>query len=456
MCAGILGSAVNGYGITGIAPNCELMLIKIDKKAYSMAEAFKYAADNGAKVISTSLGTYPNTNGQSYGDIHFKAGVDVSTIFNSNIKYAYDKGVTIVAATGNDRSTTLTYPAGCDYVIGAGGLNGGSMTEIWDEGGEGSNYNGSKTYVDVFAPSSNIYAPGYDTSKNTHTYWSGGKGTSFSAPIIAGAAALYFEKYPTKTNVDFENSLKNTCANISSYNNNKNMGYGRLCVNRLLNIEEDYESISYDKEGKIKQNATSLTIVDEAGWDLRTLHIWDINFKNGYGLSDFENYMNDFYGNRISTSSYQLEGTTKGWAYSDEGYIGDYFICIGNQDHAKATSYTYVFPHWLKGLKYQIVNKQNWIPEGGLSFNENNGYGKSINTYFWYKSSYDTGTSQVTGNAYQHEFNASILTKIGKSTTNENVSIYDYIEILNGYYFDSNKKYPLTRIKANKNITVYQ
>lgn len=455
MCAGILGSQVNNYGITGIAPNVELLLIKIDKKAFSMAEAFKYAADNGAKVISTSLGTYPNKNGQNYGDIHFEAGLDVSTIFNESINYAYKKGVTIVAATGNDRSTSLTYPAACKNVIGAGGLNGGSTTQIWDEGGEGSNYNGSTIYVDVFAPSSNIYAPGYDVQTNSHTFWNNGKGTSFAAPIIAGAAALYFEKYPSHTNLDFENTLKNTCQNISSYNNNKNMGYGKLCVNKLLNIEEDFKQLTFKPSTNITQSATKLSIIDEAGWDFRTLHLFDIKFKNGYGLSDFENYMARFYGKKIPTSSYKLEGTEKGWAYTDEGYIGDYYICVGNKDHAIATTYDYIFPHWVKSLKYQIVNNSNWLPEGGLELNHK-GYTKINNTYFWYKSSSDTGLSTVIGNEYKHTFEAAKLIINGVNEDIETYSIFDYFETNRKLYFDSNKKYQISRVLMNEDLVAYQ
>jgi len=224
MCAGLLGASVNEVGITGIAPNVNLMLIKIDKHALSMAEAFKYAADNGAKVISTSLGAYQSPSGASSGDIIYPAGFDLSTAFNESINYAYNKGVTIVAATGNSRTTTLSYPAGCENVIGAGGLEVGSQTLIWDDGGEGSNYNGSKVYVDVFAPSEGIYAPGYDFSNNKPTYWGDAKGTSFAAPLIAGAIAMYFEKYPSHTNKDVEKALENTCVNISSYNKNKKYG----------------------------------------------------------------------------------------------------------------------------------------------------------------------------------------------------------------------------------------
>lgn len=471
MCAGLLGASVNKKGISGIAPNVDLMLIKIDKKALSMAEAFKYAADNGAKVISTSLGAYPNSNGESTGDIHFSKGFDLSNAFNKNINYAYSKGVTIVAATGNSRTTTLSYPAGCENVIGAGGLNVGSQTQIWDNGYEGSNYNGNKEYVDVFAPSEGIYAPGFDTSNNSHTYWEDAKGTSFAAPLIAGAIAMYFQKYPNHTNKDVEKALANACVDISSYNSNKNMGLGRLDVGKLLNIEEDIEKESKTPTTSINQKATKLTIYDEEGWDFRTLHLFGLTFMEGYGYQEFDEYLEHIYGPRVTTSSYQKEGTKKCYAYTDEGYIGDYYLCNGNTDHAIATEYEYVFPWWVKGAYYQIVNNSNWLPEGGNSFNYTNGYGKEIKSYFWYDSETSYDVTQVVHDNNESTFDAITVSKTlvynneEIKTLKEVYSIYDYYEIPNkesyqnftfkGWFLDKEGKIPYTRRILNKDITLY-
>lgn len=430
MCAGILGSSVNKYGITGIAPNCKLMLIKIDKKSSSFAEAFKYAADNGAKVISTSLGTYPNSNGESSGDVIFPAGEDISKTFSENIEYAYQKGVTIIAATGNSRTTTPSYPAACNYVIGAGGLNSGSMTQIWDNGWEGSNFNGSKVYVDVFAPSDGIYAPGFDTSTNKSTYWSDAKGTSFSAPIIAGAAALYFEKYPNKTNRDFELALKNSSVNINSYNNNKNMGWGRLDIASLLNIEEDILTEEYSPTTTVLQNVTHLHFKDQAGWDLRTIHLFNMTFAEGYGYSDFEKFLTQEYGSRTLTNLYQVEGEKRTWGYTDEGYIGDYYVTMGNTDHAKATSYDYYFPWWVTGFTYQIVNNSNWLPEGGKTISSSIGYGKTVTTTFTYSNNTPSLT-QTIGSKKTINIDAVNVEieyiGIDKSTEIIKTSMYDYL-----------------------------
>lgn len=467
MCAGLLGSSVNNEGITGVAPNCKLLLIKIDKKSSSFAEAFKYAADNGAKVISTSLGTYPNPNGETGGDVIFPAGEDISKTFNASIKYAYDKGVTIIAATGNSKTTNLSYPAGCDYVIGAGGLNVGSSTQIWDNGYEGSNYNGSKVYVDVFAPSDGIYAPGFNTNTKKSTYWSDGKGTSFAAPLIAGAAALYFEKYPEKTNKDFENALKNTCVNLNSYNGNKNMGWGRIDIGKLLNIIEDVENSEITSSTTVSQTVTNLHIIDEAGWNFRTLHLFDMVFEEGYGYTDFERYLTEEYGKRTATKLYQLEGTKRTWAYTDEGYIGDYYLCVGNAAHASKTIYDYYFPWWVKGFSYQIVNNSNWVPEGGKKISSSTGYGKTVNATFTDKN--PSTLSQTIGSSKKININAIEVSfeiiGLNIKVDNQLTSVYDYFEINNlndkndkkfiGWFIDEECTILYTKSYLTENIVLY-
>lgn len=439
MCAGILGALSNDKGITGMAPNAELMFIKIDKKHTSYAEAFKYAADNGARIISTSLGAYPNSNGETFGDVHFPAGTDLSTVFQSNINYAHNKGVVIVAASGNNLSTALTYPAGNDNVIGVGGLNYGSLTNIWNENnGEGSNYNGSKQYVDIFAPSNGIYAPGFDVSNNRSTYWSNGKGTSFSAPLVAGALALYFQKYPDHTNIQTIDALKNSATNINSYND-KNMGWGRLNVEKLLNISEDIEINPIVSSTTISQDVTTLNIIDEEGWDFRTLHLYDVKFASNYSYYELENYFDSMYNNRVATANYYKEGTTMCWAYTDENFIGDYYLCLGNKDHAVATTYQYIFPWWVEGFKYQIVNNNHWYPENGNEVTKNL---VTYNSYFWFDSDTSFGVSQVQENkTNSYSFPAVNIKEISSSKEDSYVtSVFDFYypkNISAQYYLDS-------------------
>lgn len=230
ICAGVAAAAVNGKGIAGVAPNAGLMLLKTDANPKSVAQAFYYAADNGAKVISISIGSYANGAG---GDL-LDDGSDLPTVFEAPVAYCYDRNIPVISAAGNGglyMPYEYTFPGATTHVIGVGGLAANSSGEIWDESSRNSSL--QYQFCDVFAPSDMIYGLANHGGKQ---YDSGYKGTSFSAPQVAGLAALYFQKNPRKTCADFENDLFNTCHKIttSSLASANQLGYGRVDAGKLL------------------------------------------------------------------------------------------------------------------------------------------------------------------------------------------------------------------------------
>ena len=242
-CAGVVSAGTNSKGVVGIAPDSSLLLLKVDKKPKSICEAFKYAADNGAKVITVSIGSYYNYGPD--GDL-INDGSDLSTVFNDSITYARNKGVVICSAGGNGggyKPTEYTYPGSCNDVIGCGGLAFNGDGTIWS----GSSYNSSPDYqfIDVFAQSDKMFGC---TNK---TYAGGWEGTSFASPIIAGVAALYFEKNPNATPAQFETALFNNCLPVSGEGLTlDNFGYGRIHASKVLG-EETISTI----EIKVKSNS---------------------------------------------------------------------------------------------------------------------------------------------------------------------------------------------------------
>ena len=253
-CAGIVGASINNKGVVGIAPEAELMLLKTDAKPKSIAQAFYYAADNGAKVITISIGSYYNYEGDLQDD-----NSDLAVVFNDSVQYCYNKGVVVCSAGGNggldNQPTEYTFPACVDHVIGVGGLAANSSSEIWD----GSSYNSSPQYqfIDVLAPSEMMFGCCHYDNK---IYDSGWNGTSFASPIVAGIAALYFEKNPNNSAADFEKDLYDTCHKIttSQIANTNQLGYGRVDVGALLEIEPQ------EVEIKIKTN-----------WNNNYAYVWN-------------------------------------------------------------------------------------------------------------------------------------------------------------------------------------
>lgn len=183
--AGIIAAQQhNGIGIDGIADNVRILAIRTvpdgDERDKDVANAIRYAADHGARVINMSFGKPYSQD---------KAAVDEA------VKYALKKDVLLVQAAGNDDhdiDTAANFPnrnyadgkeAGAWIVVGASGLKDNDKLKA-----SFSNY--GKTAVDVFAPGVQIYSsiPG-----SKYAYFDG---TSMACPVVAGLAALIREYYP--------------------------------------------------------------------------------------------------------------------------------------------------------------------------------------------------------------------------------------------------------------------
>lgn len=184
--AGIIGAVVNGFGIDGIAHNVKLMIVRCvpngDERDKDVANAIRYAVDNGAKIINMSFG-------KSYSPQ--KEAVDEA------VRYAESKGVLLIHAAGNDSKNidksdnfpTKKYLNGktCStwIEVGASGSTPGELVASF------SNY--GKNSVDVFAPGVEIY------STYTGDSYKKESGTSMASPVTAGVAAALWSMYPNLT-----------------------------------------------------------------------------------------------------------------------------------------------------------------------------------------------------------------------------------------------------------------
>ena len=174
----------NGYGIDGIADNVRIMAVKAvpngDEYDKDIANAIHYAVDNGAKIINMSFGKKISPH---------KDWVDEA------FKYAAKKDVLLVMASGNDGQDVDIKPefpndtyldsSSTDNVI-----NVGASGPKDDENLAATFSNYGKNNVDVFAPGVKVTSIDMDAEFDT------ADGTSFSAPIVAGIAALVLEYYP--------------------------------------------------------------------------------------------------------------------------------------------------------------------------------------------------------------------------------------------------------------------
>ena len=177
----IAQSTNNGYGVAGIAYKASIMPLKVLSGSgggtiADIAEAIKFAADNDADIINMSLG-----------------GGGASSMMEEAIKYARGKGVTIVAAAGNEGRNAASYPARYPDVISvaatdaAGGKasysNFGAGVDIAAPGGTGMDTAGS-IWQNTINPKSQ------DDPNEPESKFAGFQGTSMAAPHVAGVAAL--------------------------------------------------------------------------------------------------------------------------------------------------------------------------------------------------------------------------------------------------------------------------
>ncbi len=178
--AGLIGAAVDGSGIAGVSPDAKLMVVRACSGggcwSDDVADAIHFAVDNGADVINLSLGSITDVE---------------DPLMESAIGYAQTRDVAVIAAAGNQgvdldhqSNGKMLVPGGLPY----SNIIAVASTDDRDRRASFSNY-GANT-VDIAAPGSEILTLGLN----------GGyvlvDGTSFSAPVVSGVAALLLAKDP--------------------------------------------------------------------------------------------------------------------------------------------------------------------------------------------------------------------------------------------------------------------
>ena len=189
MTLGIIAAAANNVeGVAGVGWNVKAMPVKVlasDGSGYDVdiAEGIDWAVAHGAKVINMSLG-----------------GPGDNPILHQAVSDAVNAGVTVVAAAGNDGSGDLQYPASYTEAIAVAATDAnGALTDFSSFG----------DWVDIAAPGWDILSTGPRslTPAGYLPYWYC-TGTSCSAPIVAGVAALVKNKYPSLGPYDIAQRLE--------------------------------------------------------------------------------------------------------------------------------------------------------------------------------------------------------------------------------------------------------
>lgn len=224
--AGLIAARTdNRIGIAGINRHARIMVVKAvnnfgHTRASHIARGIVYAVDNGARVINLSVG-----------------GARFTEVERAALDYAAKRGVLVVAAAGNEAEEVVDYsPASHPAVLAVGSTN------YADERTEFSNYGAA---IDLVAPSVdilslrarrtdlalNIAGEGYVVGQNfvgrDRRYFRT-SGTSFSAPLVTGAASLILSRHPELKAADLRRKLLASARDIDEPGVDRFTGYGLL------------------------------------------------------------------------------------------------------------------------------------------------------------------------------------------------------------------------------------
>lgn len=275
--AGIIAAADNSFGIIGVAPEAELMILKVLSARTGIGSSFNtmaalvYAADNGADIANLSLSNAWRKNG--YVDIEgtpydtsddIRVDVDELNIFKNMyskaIQYARSKGMSVIAAAGNQginsnfTDSFISVPADLPGVISVSA----TTPMLWAKDVENTYLDNRATYSNHGQSSIHLAAPGGDfssmhlpggtdfcnvgilfgqycfvfdaifsTGGSGAWYWS--SGTSMATPYATGVAALILSAHTDDMSpAELEQALRTHADDLGRPGKDAYYGHGRV------------------------------------------------------------------------------------------------------------------------------------------------------------------------------------------------------------------------------------
>lgn len=206
--AGVVAAQVNNHiGVAGLTWVNPVIPVKVLDESgagstYAVAQGIIWATDNGARVINLSLGNYADAN-----------------FLHDAIKYAFDRDVVLVAASGNDNTETPGYPAAYPEVLAVG------ATDHLKRRASFSNYG---HYIDVVAPGQNI------ASTFPGSQYAAMSGTSMASPHVAALAALIRSVNPLLKNTEVMEIIKQTAEDLGDMGKDPYFGHGQIDIKKAL------------------------------------------------------------------------------------------------------------------------------------------------------------------------------------------------------------------------------
>ena len=260
--AGVIAASANDGGIVGIAPKVKLMPLKFISGSTGYTsdalEAIEYAKSMGIKIINCSFG-----------------GTDKNPALEDAMK---NSGILFVCAAGNKGADTAekpVYPAAFDIsnILSAASIDSKGIMPKFSSYGR---LKIDKTTIDKAAP--DVAAPGTNilstVPNNKYDYYSG---TSISAAMVSGVAALVLSYLPKFTASDIKDRIMNTVVKCTSLTN-KVATEGRLNAGAALTLQvpvtDSYEGKGNDDDTPVEEDGEADTwyTLDERARNVERFH----------------------------------------------------------------------------------------------------------------------------------------------------------------------------------------
>jgi len=294
--ASIIGATGNNsVGWVGVNWKCKLMILNHTKpgtngfNSTAICNAITYAADNGAKIITMSLGF---------------TGTSSIPAMQSAIDYAYGKKILVVASMGNDNTGTAQAPCCMNHVMAVGATNvDDSRCVPFGGGGAGAAGSNFNSYISVVAPGNWIVGCVASGTENYSVYNSF-NGTSQSTPFVTGVASLIYALNPSFHPDTVKRIIERTAADqvgVSSEDVkgwDKYMGWGRLDAYKAVKEAQMLTGISHAAENsntvKVYPNPFQRVVhfsFDAAAGTSHTVIISDVLGNEIKRISDSKNHV---------------------------------------------------------------------------------------------------------------------------------------------------------------------
>src|SRR5918999_249951 len=233
--ASVIAAPANGQGVVGVYPQAALQVWDASPAgpgilSSDVVAGIDAAARRGRGVINLSLGSPLR-----------------DPLLELFIAAAFRNGTLVVAASGNERGrgSPLSFPASYPHVLTVGAL---------DQTGRSAAFSSGSPYVDVAAPGQGIpVAVPLTVNPTGYAYYSG---TSFSAPLVAGASAWVWTARPALHITQLFEVMRASARDIELAGFDAFTGFGRLDIPRALTArplapdpQEPNEDIAYVKPG---------------------------------------------------------------------------------------------------------------------------------------------------------------------------------------------------------------